>query len=117
MIVAFDFDGTVVEHQFPKIGPPLPGAIETLRALQDAGHTLILWTCRKGLELQAALEWLDAQGVYPECVNCNTPEMEVEFGGDTRKVFANVYIDDRNLGGFPGWAAVWNAFLPPRDEW
>jgi len=108
VIIAVDFDGTCVEHKFPDIGEPLPGAIETIKALQDAGHRLILWTCRRGVYLKEACRWLCEEGVDPLnfALNRNLPDVVEEMGGDTRKVYADVYIDDRNLGGFPGWDAV-----------
>lgn len=112
LLVAVDFDGTIVEHRFPEIGPPLPGAIETLLALQKAGHRLILFTCREdGMDssgrkyLAEALDFCRERGV--NFVSANETMGEDDFrpqGG--RKVYADVYIDDRNLGGFPGWKKI-----------
>lgn len=113
MIIAIDFDGTIVKNAFPEIGEPLPGAIDTIRDLQAAGHHIIIWTCREGKHLADAYKWLSMQGVDVRDlgVNSNAADMIEEFGRDVRKVFANVYIDDRNLGGFPGWFTVRQALL------
>ena len=48
MVIAVDFDGTIVEHRYPAIGKELPFAIETLQKLASEGHRLILWTVREG---------------------------------------------------------------------
>jgi ribonucleotide monophosphatase NagD (HAD superfamily) len=106
MIIACDFDGTVVENAWPEIGPALPGAVETLQALVAAGHELIIWTCRKKRHEVDARYWLAQHGIAYARFNENSPDMIDAMSGDTRKVFAHVYIDDRNLGGFPGWAKV-----------
>lgn len=108
LLVAVDFDGTIVTHAFPKIGAPLRGAFETLRALQAAGHRLILNTCRENRPrpyLAEAVEFCREHGVEFVSVNENRPDDDFRDGGG-RKVYAHVYIDDRNLGGFPGWAYV-----------
>lgn len=109
-----DFDGTIVKHEFPRIGPPLPGAFEVLKELKAAGWKLILWTCREddGYKidrqfLKEAVEFCRENGVEFDAVN--EPCMDCEFrpeNGLKRKVYGSVYIDDRNLGGFPGWDVV-----------
>lgn len=111
-IAVIDFDGTIVHHRFPAIGEPMPEAFEVMKELKEAGWMLILWTCRENdghlIErqfLKDAVEFCKENGVEFDGVN-ETP-MECEFrpnGG--RKVYGDVYIDDRNLGGFPGWHAV-----------
>lgn len=127
MIIAIDFDGTVVEHQFPEIGDPLPGAIETLKALQTAGHTLIIWTYRELQQFTDVYSWITEHVDIDEdrlAVNRTDPrEMAALRKQDIRphrilcdhslEVYADLYIDDRNLGGFPGWDAVRDALLTP----
>lgn len=110
--VAVDFDGTIVEHQFPRIGKLMPGALAALRMLQEAGCLLILWTCREDggggntdKVLTEAVEFMRGHGVEFRSINCNHPADEFRHGGG-RKIYADIYLDDRNLGGFPGWAAV-----------
>lgn len=110
-IIAVDFDGTIVEHAYPAIGKEMIFAFDTLKALQKKGHKLILWTYRAGKELEEAIAFCKAKGIEFYAVNRNFPEEEVT--GDTpRKIQADVYIDDRNLGGFPGWSRVWQMLHP-----
>ncbi len=106
MIIAVDFDGTIVEHEYPKIGKTKLFAFETLKALQKQNHTLILWTYRAGKELKAAVDFCKENGVEFYAINSNYPE-EVFSDSISRKINADVYIDDRNVGGFPGWSEIW----------
>lgn len=105
MKIAVDFDGTIVEHKFPAIGEELLFAIETLKELQRQQHPIILWTFRSGKELDEAVEYCRQRGLEFYAVNKNYPE-EVFDETISRKVNADLFIDDRNLGGFPGWDVV-----------
>jgi len=107
MIIAVDFDGTIVEHKYPAIGKERTFAFETLKALQKQGHLLILWTFRSGKELDAAVEYCRSHGIEFYAINRNYPE-EVYDYTISRKINADVYIDDRNVGGFPGWGEIWH---------
>jgi len=111
MKIAVDFDGTVVEHKYPAIGKELLFAFETLRELQKQKHRLILWTYRSGKELDEAVDFCKERGIEFYAVNSNYPE-EIFDDSISRKIDADVYIDDRNLGGFPGWSAVWQMLSP-----
>jgi hypothetical protein len=111
MKIAIDFDGTIVEHKYPAIGKELLFAFETLRELQKKNHQLILWTYRYGKELDDAVEFCRERDVEFYAVNQNYPEEEFD-GSVSRKIDADLYIDDRNLGGFPGWSAVWQMLNP-----
>lgn len=111
MKIAVDFDGTVVEHKYPAIGKEILFAFETLRELQRQKHQLILWTYRSGKELDEAVEFCKEKGIEFYAVNKNYPEEEYD-PTISRKIDADVYIDDRNLGGFPGWSAVWQMLNP-----
>ncbi|MGM0505237.1 MAG: BT0820 family HAD-type phosphatase [Bacteroidota bacterium] len=111
MKIAVDFDGTIVDHEYPEIGKPKLFAFETLKALQDKGVSLILWTFRAGKELEEAVEFCKKNGVEFYAVNKNYPE-EIFDDSISRKINADIYIDDRNLGGFPGWSAVWQMLNP-----
>ena len=104
--IAVDFDGTIVEHEYPRIGKDKLFAIETLKELQKYGALLILWTFRSGIELDEAVEYCISRGVEFYAINRNYPE---EIFDDTisRKINADVYIDDKNVGGFPGWSDIW----------
>jgi len=104
--IAVDFDGTIVEHQYPKIGKDLLFAFETLRELQKHGALLILWTFRAGKELDEAVEYCSSKGIEFYAINKNYPE-EVYDDTISRKINADVFIDDKNVGGFIGWSEVW----------
>ena len=109
MIIACDFDGTIVTHEYPKIGKPIPFAIQTLKKLQEEDHhRVILWTVREGALLQEALDYCKSKGLEFYAVNSNFPE-EVHDREEPRKLSAiDVYIDDRNLGGLPDWGVIYN---------
>ncbi len=115
MKIAIDFDGTIVEHKFPAIGKELLFAFETLRELQKQKHLLILWTYRSGKELDDAVEFCRERGIEFYAVNKNYPEEKYDESV-SRKIQADVYIDDRNIGGFPGWSAVWQMLNPSANE-
>lgn len=95
-ILAVDFDGTLVENKFPEIGAIRETMLRAVKAYQSAGWRIILWTCRTGDMLEAAVNFCKEHGLVPDEVNRNIPEVQEVYGGDTRKVFANMYIDDRN---------------------
>lgn len=105
MTIAIDFDGTLVEHAYPKIGREIPHAFDALHALQKAGHKLILWTYRHGDLLDEAVEYCLDKGVKFEAVNENFPN-ETLTPENSRLIKADVFIDDRNLGGLPDWLEV-----------
>ena len=111
MKIAVDFDGTIVDNKYPKIGKPKLFAFETLLELQKKGHDLILWTYRSGSKLDEAVAFCKEHGLEFYAVNKNYPE-EQEDDRMSRKIAADVYIDDRNLGGFPGWSEVWKMLNP-----
>lgn len=105
--LAIDFDGTIVEDVYPGIGKPQVFAFETLKRLEVEGYRLILWTYRHGQKLEDAVEFCRKNGIEFYAVNSSF-EGEV-FDGNTqsRKLDADIFIDDRNLGGFPGWGEVY----------
>jgi len=107
MIIAIDFDGTIVEHRYPAIGKERTFAFETLKSLQRQGHLLILWTYRSGAELEAAVDYCCKNGLEFYAVNKNYPEEEYD-DRISRKIIADIYVDDRNVGGFPGWGEIWH---------
>ena len=95
-IIAVDFDGTLCENKWPEIGAPNKRLIAYLIKRQKNGDKLILWTCRVDDMLQKAVKWSEERGLIFDAVNKNLPEIIKSFGSDTRKIFANEYIDDRN---------------------
>lgn len=112
--IAVDFDGTIVEHRYPDIGRARPFAFQTLKALQQKGHNLILWTYRKGKELDEAVKFCSKHGIEFYAVNKNYPE-EIWNDKQSRKILADVYIDDRNLGGLPSWGDIFRILCPDED--
>lgn len=95
-IIAVDFDGTLCENKWPEIGPPRWDVANYIMDMKRAGAKIILWTCRQGKELLDAIYWCrETYGLVFDAVNENVPEIITEFGHDTRKIFANEYIDDK----------------------
>ena len=109
--IAVDFDGTIVEHQYPEIGKEKLFAFQTLKELEKRGARIILWTFRTGRELEEAVSFCRQNGVEFYAVNKNYPE-EIVDETVSRKIDADIYIDDKNLGGFPGWSEVWQMLYP-----
>ncbi|MCI6723146.1 MAG: hypothetical protein PUC02_03540 [Bacteroidales bacterium] len=108
MIIAVDFDGTIVEHEYPKIGKEKIFATETLRQLINDGHRLILWTVREGELLDEAVEWCRQRGVEFYAVNKDFPEENISKNEQfSRKIKADVWIDDLNVGGLPDWGTIY----------
>jgi deoxyribodipyrimidine photolyase len=107
MIIAVDFDGTIVTHEYPNIGKEIPFAIATLKKLQeDHQLRLIMWTVREGKELEEAVEYCKKRGLEFYAVNSNYPEEKPEHK-EPRKLKADLFIDDRNLGGLPDWGVIY----------
>lgn len=94
-ILAVDFDGTLCTNAYPKIGGANKYLIDFLKNCQKKGDKIILWTCRSGELLFEAVEWCKKQGLSFDAVNDNLPEIKNMFDGESRKIFANWYIDDR----------------------
>lgn len=107
MRISIDFDGTIVEHRYPEIGRERPFAVQTIKRLAADGHQLILNTVREGELLDAAVAWCERRGVEFYAVNKNSPDETYESPGYTRKIVADYYIDDRNIGGLPGWETIY----------
>ena len=105
MFIAVDFDGTIVEEAYPSIGKPIPFAIDALKRLQQEDqHKIVLWTVREGHLLQEAVDYCAKQGLIFYAVNKNYPEEEFPH---PRKLMADVFIDDRSVGGLPDWGLIY----------
>lgn len=108
MTIAVDFDGTIVENKYPAIGKEIPFAIETLKKLASEHHRLILWTVREGKYLEEAVDFCRKRGLEFYAVNRDYPEEEKEGNEHySRKLKADLWIDDRNLGGLPDWGTIY----------
>ncbi len=106
MVIAVDFDGTIVEHEYPKLGKEIPFAIETLKRIQEDGqHRLVLWTVREGDLLEEAIKFCEKRGLKFYAANKNYPEEEPSSA--PQKIMADLFIDDRNLGGLPDWGLIY----------
>lgn len=110
LIIAVDFDGTIVEDGYPGIGNAKIFAFETLKELQNKGHRLILWTYRHGKKLDEAVEYCRKNGLEFYAVNRSYPEEKFD-GAVSRKINADVFIDDRNVGGLLGWGEIYQQLL------
>lgn len=111
MVIAVDFDGTIVQDRYPEIGKPMLFAFETLKELQKRRHQLVLWTYRSGIRLEEAVEFCKKNGIEFYAVNCSYPD-EPWDARQSRKINADLFIDDRNVGGFPGWGEVLQMISP-----
>jgi hypothetical protein len=112
LVIAVDFDGTVVEHKYPAIGKEMPFAFTTLKELQKRGHRLILWTYRHGKTLDEAVEYCRKNGVEFYAVNRSFPEENFNPDEVSRKLDCDMFIDDRNVGGFLGWGEIFRIIHP-----
>ena len=117
MLIAVDFDGTIVEHRYPEIGSEIPFAVQTLRMLIAERHKLILWSVREGELLDEAVNWCRERGIEFYAVNRDYPE-ETLTNNDhfSRKLKVDVFIDDRNLGGLPDWGTIYR-MIHDKTQW
>lgn len=96
-IYAVDFDGTLCNNLYPKIGTAKQEVIDKLIKLKEENHNLILWTCRTGEELEDAVDWCIEKGLEFDAVNENIDEVKEDYDEDSRKVVATYYLDDKAL--------------------
>lgn len=108
--IAVDFDGTIVEDAYPRIGRPIIFAFDTLKKLQENGHRLILWTYRKGSSLEDAVLFCQENGIEFYAVNKSFPEEEFDISY-SRKIHADLFIDDRNIGGLMSWGKIYQQLI------
>jgi len=110
LTIAVDFDGTIAEDAYPKVGKAKLFAFETLTKLQEQGHRLILWTYRSGSKLDDAVAFCKENGISFYAINKSFPEEEFD-PKYSRKINADVFIDDRNIGGMLGWGEIYQKLL------
>lgn len=119
--IAVDFDGTIVEDAYPQVGKPQLFAFDTLKKLQERGHRLILWTYRNGRALDEAVAFCKENGIVFYAVNKSFPE-ETFDPSYSRKINADLFIDDRNFGGMVSWGKIYQDLigedkpLPPKKK-
>ncbi len=117
MIIAIDFDGTICRGKFPNIDGAMPYAVDTINTLYETGHYIIINTCRSGDQLLAAINWMLEQGIRFHRVNDNQPQNIALYNTNSRKIYAHVYVDDKNLGGFPGWLEAYQQITEQDKEY
>jgi hypothetical protein len=102
MVFAVDFDGTLSFGEWPEVGPANDTLIAYLKDRKHCGDKLILWTCRAGDALDAAVNWCSVNGLEFDAINDNLPEVTEKYGNNSRKISCDVYIDDRavNAGDY-----------------
>ena len=96
-VFAVDFDGTLCENAWPDIGEPRYDVINWVKKLHENGHKIILWTCRSGMALVEAIVWCAERGMFFDAVNDNLEEHKELFGGNSRKILADYYVDDKAI--------------------
>ena len=104
-IYAVDFDGTLCEDAWPEIGKPNNALINRMIKLREEGNKVILWTCRIDDKLTNAVDWCKEHGLEFDAINENVPEILETFGAEARKIYADIYVDDRavDLGVMLYW--------------
>lgn len=107
MIIAIDFDGTIVRGQFPNIEGMMPDAKRYICQLKSDGHYIIINTCRSGENAIAAINYLLEHGVPFDRFNDNEPLNTALYSNNSRKIYAHVYVDDRQIGGLPPWSEIY----------
>jgi len=117
MIIAIDFDGTIVRHQYPYIGELIPGAKEYIRKLKEDGHTIVIWTCRANKPLDDARQFLDDNGIPYDGMNEECQEVKsLGWISPSPKIYADIYIDDRQVGGLPPWHMIYELVQQSYDK-
>ena len=94
-IIAVDFDGTLCSDCYPEIGEANIPLVQELKENIKRGNRIILWSCRCGERLEEAIRWCSDHGLQFDAVNENIPEVLKYYGSDSRKIYADIYIDDR----------------------
>jgi hypothetical protein len=117
MIIAIDFDGTLHTGNWPGIGAPAPYAKEVMQCLKDDGHYLIIWTCRERGYQTEMVNWLLEQGIPFDRVNEHKPSSVDTYGYASRKVYADMYIDDKQVGGLPTWHEIYEWVRQRENEY
>ena len=94
-VITVDFDGCLCEDAYPDIGKAIPSTIARVLCEKALGTKIILWTCREGMELDAAIEWCRQHKIVFDAINENLPERIEQYGTNPRKIGADEYWDDK----------------------
>lgn len=109
LTLAIDFDGTIVTNDYPEVGTLKPNVVETIQKLYAEGYTILINTCRTGVYEKDAIQCLKKNKIPYHAINENLPEVVMQYPAEARKLSADLYIDDRNLGGIPDdWHDIYN---------
>lgn len=117
MIIAIDFDGTICRGIYPNIDGLQPDAKQYIQKLKDDGHYIIIYTCRCGDYLTQAINWLLANEIPFDRVNDNEPQSIALYKNNSRKVYAHVYVDDKQVGGLPPWSEIYKYITEKQNEY
>lgn len=117
MIIAVDFDGTLHTGDFPKIGNVAAEAEKYMNKLKADGHYLIIWTCRHGDRLTEAINWLIERGIPFDRINEHEPENIKKYQSNSRKVYAHLYVDDKQVGGLPSWKGIYEYATAQEEDY
>ncbi|MFK8283509.1 HAD hydrolase family protein [Capnocytophaga canis] len=117
MIIAIDFDGTICRGIYPNIDGLQPDAKQYIQKLKDDGHYIIIYTCRSGDYLTQAINWLLANEIPFDRVNDNEPQSVELYKNNSRKVYAHVYVDDKQVGGLPPWGEIYKYITEKENEY
>lgn len=115
MIIAIDFDGTLHTGKWPDIGAPAPYAMEVMEQLRQEGHYLIIWTCREGKQQTEMVNWLLEHKIPFDRINDHHPDSIKLYGSGARKIYAHLYVDDKQVGGLPAWWDIY-AYAAEREK-
>lgn len=107
-ILAIDFDLTICMSDYPKLGNERFNAGYTIRKLVEEGYGVVINTCREGLHLASAIEWLHEHNIPYHYINCNFPHLIEKYGADCRKISADMYIDDKGVEPLPEWDKIYD---------
>lgn len=116
MIIAVDFDGTLHMGDFPSIGTITPYAKKYMQKLKEDGHYIIINTCRCDGLLLEAINWLKEQDIPFDRVNDNNPDNVAKYSSNSRKIYAHLYVDDKQVGGLPTWAEIYSYVTKKEQE-
>lgn len=107
MIIAIDFDGTICRGAYPNIEGLMPDAKRYIQRLKADGHYIIIYTCRSGDYLVDAINFLLENEIPFDRVNDNEPKSVALYQNNSRKIYAHIYIDDKQIGGLPVWSEIY----------